>query len=75
MFERALKLPRAGTETFFLWGPRQTGKTTLLRQTYGDRDCLCHGLASVVSIIWAALQPLRQFGLCNGCPPIGKYLA
>jgi predicted AAA+ superfamily ATPase len=31
-----LTLPAAGTETFFLWGPRQTGKTTLLRETYPD---------------------------------------
>lgn len=36
MFTRAIRLPAAGTETFFLWGPRQTGKTTLLRQTYRD---------------------------------------
>lgn len=34
MFERSLKLPAAGEETFFLWGPRQTGKTTLLRSAY-----------------------------------------
>ena len=34
MFERKLVLPEAGTESFFLWGPRQTGKSTLLRQTY-----------------------------------------
>jgi len=34
MFQRNLTLPAAGRETFFLWGPRQTGKTTLLRQTY-----------------------------------------
>ena len=34
MFKRALRLPPAGTETFFLWGPRQTGKTTLLREAY-----------------------------------------
>ncbi len=34
MIERALKLPVAGTETFFLWGPRQTGKSTLLRSSY-----------------------------------------
>ena len=34
MFERKLHLPITGTETFFLWGPRQTGKTTLLRKTY-----------------------------------------
>lgn len=34
MFERSLHLPPAGSENFFLWGPRQTGKTTLLRQRY-----------------------------------------
>ena len=34
MFQRSLILPRPGTETFFLWGPRQTGKTTLLRRHY-----------------------------------------
>jgi predicted AAA+ superfamily ATPase len=36
MFERRLRLPAAGTETFFLWGPRQTGKTTLLQATFPD---------------------------------------
>lgn len=36
MFARSLRLPAAGTETFFLWGPRQTGKTTLLRATYPE---------------------------------------
>lgn len=34
MFIRTLRLPAPGQETFFLWGPRQTGKTTLLRATY-----------------------------------------
>ncbi len=34
MFARS-RLPAAGSETFFLWGPRQTGKTTLLRAAYG----------------------------------------
>jgi len=34
VFTRAIRLPAAGSETFFLWGPRQTGKTTLLRKTY-----------------------------------------
>ncbi|MCC6809300.1 MAG: ATP-binding protein [Deltaproteobacteria bacterium] len=32
MFDRSLTLPDA--ETFFLWGPRQTGKSTLLRRRY-----------------------------------------
>ena len=36
MFKRQLRLPAPGTETFFLWGPRQAGKTTLLRQHYGE---------------------------------------
>lgn len=36
MVVRKLDLPRAGTETFFLWGPRQTGKSTLLKQAYPD---------------------------------------
>ena len=34
MFERKLTLPPPSTETFFLWGPRQTGKSTLLHHYY-----------------------------------------
>ena len=34
MFSRNLQLPHSGKESFFLWGPRQTGKTTLLRERY-----------------------------------------
>lgn len=34
MIERSLRLPPPGIETFFLWGPRQTGKTTLLKAAY-----------------------------------------
>jgi predicted AAA+ superfamily ATPase len=34
MFTRRLSLPPAPTETFFLWGPRQTGKSSLLKATY-----------------------------------------
>jgi len=36
MFRRCLDLPASGGETFFLWGPRQTGKSTLLRHTYPE---------------------------------------
>ncbi|MDE0606468.1 MAG: hypothetical protein OXH78_04850 [Acidimicrobiaceae bacterium] len=36
MFQRELSLPEPGTETLFLWGPRQAGKSTLLRQRYPD---------------------------------------
>jgi predicted AAA+ superfamily ATPase len=34
MLERALRLPQRPATSFFLWGPRQTGKSTLLRATY-----------------------------------------
>ena len=34
MFKRSLILPEPGSETFFLWGPRQAGKSTLLRSRY-----------------------------------------
>lgn len=36
MIQRKLNLPPPGKETFFLWGPRQTGKSTLLKATYPD---------------------------------------
>jgi predicted AAA+ superfamily ATPase len=36
MFTRSLSLPPPGHETFFLWGPRQTGKTTLLHEAYPE---------------------------------------
>lgn len=34
--ERQLVLPDPATETFFLWGARQSGKSTLLRQSYPE---------------------------------------
>ena len=37
MFKRLLTLPAPGTESFFLWGPRQTGKSTLLRGAYSGQ--------------------------------------
>jgi len=36
MIQRKLNLPPPGKETFFLWGPRQTGKSMLLKATYPD---------------------------------------
>jgi len=36
MIHRKLALPPPGEETFFLWGPRQTGKSTLLKATYPE---------------------------------------
>lgn len=36
MYHRQIKLPPPSTESFFLWGPRQTGKSTLLKHTYPE---------------------------------------
>jgi predicted AAA+ superfamily ATPase len=36
MLDRSVPLARVPAETFFLWGPRQTGKSTLLRSLYPD---------------------------------------
>ena len=36
MFDRALPLPASPATSFFLWGPRQTGKSSLLRARYPD---------------------------------------
>src|SRR5215471_9242746 len=34
MFRRLVRLPERPRESFFLWGPRHTGKSTLLRALY-----------------------------------------
>src|SRR5271154_142291 len=34
MFRRLVRLPERPRESFFLWGPRHTGKSTLLKQVY-----------------------------------------
>lgn len=36
MYKRLLRLPTQPHTSFFLWGPRQTGKTTLLKAIYPD---------------------------------------
>jgi len=36
MHQRILNLPLSTSETCFLWGPRQTGKSTLLKALYPD---------------------------------------
>lgn len=36
MYKRSLQLPAKPKQSFFLWGPRQTGKTTLLKACYPD---------------------------------------
>lgn len=40
MIRRSLQLPRQPEESFFLWGPRQVGKSSLLRATYPDARVL-----------------------------------
>ncbi len=36
MYKRLLKLPKELNNSFFLWGPRQVGKTSLLKARYPD---------------------------------------
>jgi len=36
MYKRLIRLPAKPGKSFFLWGPRQTGKTTLLKSLYPD---------------------------------------
>lgn len=36
MYKRKLQLPKQPNQSFFLWGPRRTGKTTLLKERYPD---------------------------------------
>jgi predicted AAA+ superfamily ATPase len=40
MFTRALRLPARPKDSFFLWGPRQSGKSTLLRTRYPEAPLL-----------------------------------
>jgi len=42
MFKRALALPR--NKSFFLFGPRQTGKSTLLKKTFLEKESLYYDL-------------------------------
>ncbi|MEZ4814550.1 MAG: AAA family ATPase [Bdellovibrionota bacterium] len=36
MYQRLLQLPKHPKSSFFLWGPRQTGKSSLLKSLYPD---------------------------------------
>jgi uncharacterized protein len=36
MYKRKIDLTSCNNESFFLWGPRQTGKTTLLKESFPD---------------------------------------
>ena len=45
MFPRSIPIPQDIEESFFLWGPRQAGKTTFLLDE-GQRLMVEHGLVS-----------------------------
>lgn len=36
LYKRLIKLPKVPKNSFFLWGPRQVGKTSLLKATYQE---------------------------------------
>ena len=75
MFTRRLALPAAGTETFFLWGPRQTGKSTLLREAYGGRGGLWIDLLKSEEYHRYLVRPelLRQETAALG-PAAGRHI-
>ena len=68
MFNRNLLLPELGEETFFLWGPRQTGKTTLLKQRYPDALRLDLLKADVFRCYMATPELLREEIEAMGAP-------
>ena len=57
MFRRSIQLPPSGKESFFLWGPRQTGKTTLLRKRYPD--CKWLDLLKSDEYVYYSINPER----------------
>ena len=73
MFERNLVLPPPGEETFFLWGARQTGKSTLLRRRYPRARWL--DLRKTDEFRRYAVHPerLRQEVEAEG-PPVGSQV-
>ena len=74
MFKRNLPLPAPGEDTFFLWGPRQTGKTTLLRQRYPDARWLDLLKADEFRRYMANPERLREETEADGMPPGGQVV-
>ena len=72
MFKRNLPLPPPGDDTFFLWGPRQTGKTTLLRQRYPDARRVDLLKADEFRRYMANPERLREEIEAAGTPPGGQ---
>ena len=69
MFRRSLRLPPSGKESFFLWGARQTGKSTLLRESYPD--CRWLDLLKSDEYVYYSARPerLRQEIEADGPEP------
>ena len=74
MFKRNLPLPAPGEDTFFLWGPRQTGKTTLLRHRYPDARWLDLLKADEFRRYVANPERLREETEADGMPPGGQVV-
>ena len=69
MFKRNLVLPDPGQETFFLWGPRQTGKSTLLKRRYPEARWLDLLNTELFRRYTANPELLRQEIEAEGPPP------
>ena len=69
MFHRKLPLPAPGEETFFLWGPRQTGKSTLLKERYPEARWLDLLKADEFRRYSDNPELLRQEIILDGPPP------
>ena len=74
MFKRNLPLPPPGEDTFFLWGPRQTGKTTLLRQRYPNARRVDLLKADEFRRYMANPERLREEIEAAGTPPGGQVV-
>ena len=74
MFKRNLPLPAPCEDTFFLWGPRQTGKTTLLRHRYPDARWLDLLKADEFRRYVANPERLREEIEAGDMPPGGQVV-
>ena len=74
MFARTLHLPAPGEDSFFLWGPRQTGKTTLLRQRYPKARWIDLLKTEEFRLYMANPERLRAEIEASGPPPDGQVV-